>query len=85
MKTCNKLYAIVEVDGDGERFFNGLLRAGDYNKNYKLAVYKYKKTAENRLDEIQREYQDWLDKPEGYFYRRNYRIIGELIIKEFTA
>lgn len=84
MKTCNKLYAIVEVDADGERFFNGLLTPGNYNKSYKLAVYKYLKTAENRLAEVQNDYQRFIDE-ENPRWRRDYRIVGELIIKEFTA
>lgn len=78
------LYAIMEDDGSGEKFFNGLLRAGNYNKTYKLAVYKNKKVAENRLEEIQNDYQRWIDK-EGYRYNADYRVIGATYIKEFVS
>lgn len=82
MKTCSSLYAIVETDADGnEKFFTGLLRAGHYNRNYKLNVYKSKKTAENRLRYILDDYND-----NGYYRSKgDYREIGELTIKEFTA
>lgn len=77
------LYAIMEVDDEGnEKFFNGLLPSGHYNKSYKLSVFKYKKTAENRLDEIQRNYQYFIDNERA---SREYRIIGDLYIKEFKG
>ena len=76
-----KLYAIMESTDKGEIFFTGLLRAGHYNRNYKLAVYKNKKTAENRLADILRDYNG-----EGYYRNKgDYREIGELTIKEFTS
>lgn len=79
----DKLFAIIEVDSDGnEKFFNGLLQAGDYNKTYKLSVFKYEKTAQNRLDVIQKNYQSFIDNDHAY---NHYRIIGELYIKEFTS
>lgn len=80
MKTVNSLYAIVETDENGdEKFFTGLLRAGHYNRNYKLSVYKNKKTAENRLKDIMNDYT------KGGYWSKDYRTIGELTIKEFTA
>lgn len=86
MTNCNKLYAIVEVDSEGnEKFFNGLLPSGHYNKSYKLSVFKFKKTAENRLTEIQNDYQRWIDSDKPVYYRTEYRFVGELYIKEFTA
>lgn len=81
----NSLYAIMEVDGNGdEKFFNGLLQSGNYNKSYKLSVFKYEKTADNRLTDIQNEYQRFIDE-ENPRWRRDFRIVGELYIKEFTA
>ena len=84
MTNSNKLYAIMERFDDEEKFFNGLLRPGNYNKNYKLSVFKNLKTAENRLAEIQSRYQRWIDEDESSYYRHDYRLTGELTIKEFT-
>lgn len=79
------LYAIMEVDGDGnEKFFNGLLKSSNYNKSYKLSVFKYQKTAETRLKDIQNDYQNFIDE-ENPRWQRDFRIVGELYIKEFTA
>ena len=75
------LYAIMEQDEKGEKFFTGLLRSGHYNRNYKLAVYKNKKTAENRLADILKDYNG-----NGYYRSKgDYRVIGELSIKEFKS
>ena len=80
MKTVNSLYAIVETDETGEKFFTGLLRAGHYNRNYKLNVYKNKKTAENRLADIIKDIEN-----KNSYYAKDYREVGELTIKEFTC
>ena len=77
---AEKLYAIIETDGDEVKFFTGLLRAGHYNRNYKLNVYKNKKTAENRLADILKD----LNNTNSY-YSKDYREVGDLSIKEFTA
>jgi len=81
VKTCSSLYAIVETDSNGdEKFFTGLLRAGHYNRNYKLNVYKNKKTAENRLADITKQLENT-----NSYYSKDYREVGDLTIKEFTA
>lgn len=78
------LYAIMEDDGSGEKFFTGLHRAGSYRRNYKLNVYKNRKMAETRLADMQNDYQHWID-GEGYRWGADYRIIGETYIKEFKS
>lgn len=80
MSQTNSLYAIMETDEKGDKFFTGLLRAGHYNRNYKLNVYKNKKTAENRLADILKDYNQ-----ENSYYKKDYRVIGDLYIKEFKG
>jgi hypothetical protein len=81
MSKVTTLYAIVETDKDGnEKFFTGLLRAGHYNRNYKLSVYKFKKSAENRLRDIIKDYENT-----NSYYSKDYREVGDLSIKEFTV
>ena len=73
MSKVTTLYAIIETDGEGnEKFFTGLLRAGHYNRNYKLSVYKYKKSAENRLRDIIKDYENT-----NSYYSKDYREVGD--------
>lgn len=85
MITIDSLYAIVEVDDDGnEKFFNDLLPPAHYNKTYKPRVYKNLKVAEKALDEWQNRYQWYIEHSINDRYYAH-RFLGELRIKEFKA
>lgn len=75
------VFVIVEKDKDGNcKFFNGVLTKSSYNKDVKIRVYKYRKTAQNNLDEYKARLAWGLENNRNNAFRDD---LGELEVVEY--